>query len=426
MNAFFAAVEMRDDPQLRGRPVAVGGEGPRSVIAAASYDARTFGVRSAMPTATAKRLCPDLVMVRPDHERYAAVSASIMAVLKDVTPLVEAISLDEAFMDVTGVLRLHRRSDHHANGSEPVSPAMVLARQLRRRVWDAERLHCSVGIASSKLVAKLATEEAKPQVIGRFVAAGRGVVEIAPEDERDFVGALPVRALWGVGPKTLDRLAGFGVRYAADLAAMDLEVLRRSFGEKNARHLHEVANAIDDRLVEPDRPTKSISHEETYADDLIDPAAIRSEILHMADRVALRLRRSDLRGRTVSIKARYPDFTTLSRSITLDRFTDAGAVIADAAVELVDAVPIKEGFRLLGVGISGLSHDVVEQLSFDDVLDAESERADRGADEAIDLIHERFGSAAIHRAGILGRGERRVRPNPVSEADFGRKTGDDS
>ncbi len=410
MNAFFAAVEVRDDPSLRGKPVVVGGTGNRGVVAAASYEARVFGIHSAMPSSRARALCPDAVFVAGRHDRYGEVSASIMSVFRDVTPLVEPLSFDEAFLDVTGSQRL-------------LGPAADIAQRIRRRVWEVERLHCSVGVASSKLVAKLATEEAKPRVVGRRIEAGLGVKAVEPGTEAAFMAPLPLRALWGIGPKTYDKLARFGIATVGELARLPIEVVVSAVGDVTGRHLHQIANAIDDRPVVPDRDVKSVSHEVTFPDDLVEPADLRRELIRLSDAVGSRLRRSGLRGRTVSIKVREPSFATVTRSHTLGQATDRSDVMFEIASDLLDSLDTSAGVRLLGLGVAGLTSELIEQLSLDDLLSGTSEPG--AADRAIDEIRERFGAQAIGPATLLAAsglerlrpGQRQWGPNEENQAD---------
>ncbi len=402
MNAFFAAVEVRDDPSLKGKPVVVGGTGPRGVVAAASYEARVFGIHSAMPSTRARALCPHAVFVLGRHGRYAEVSASIMGIFSDVTPLVEPLSLDEAFLDVSGSLRL-------------LGPAAGIARELRRRVWEVERLHCSVGVASSKLVAKLATEEAKPRVVGRRIEAGLGVKEIEVGTEAAFMAPLPLRALWGIGPKTNEKLARFGISTVGELARLPVEVIVSAVGEVSGRHLHAIANAIDDRPVIPDRGVKSVSHEETFPDDLVDRNDLQREVVRLSDAVGSRLRKAGLRGRTISIKVRNPSFVTITRSSTLGEATDNSSLLVETASVLLDSVDTSQGVRLLGIGVAGLTSDIVEQLTLDDLL---ADRGEPGAtDRAIDEIRTRFGAKAIGPATLLDRSG--LRPMTPGQQQWG-------
>ena len=427
MDAFFVAVEVRRDPSLRGRPVIVGGSGTRGVVAAASYEARAYGVRSAMPSTRARRLCPEALFLPADHGRYAEASARIMAHFADVTPLVEPLSLDEAFLDVTGAQR---------RLGEPAA----IARAIRARIAAEEGLSCSVGVASTKFLAKLASEAAKPSPSPRGPVAGAGVVVVEPGHELAFLHPLPVKALWGVGPATLQRLQRLGVERVADLAALPLAALVGAVGDAHGRHLHALAHNHDPRAVEPDRAAKSVGHEETYPVDLSARADLDREVLRLADGVATRLRRAGVAGRTVTLKVRFGDFTTLTRSRRLGVAVDSALELARIGRELLDKVDLTAGVRLLGISASALEPAGVRQLSLDlDVAPAPSgpgritvdapgvvggtddaatpgpdgrarpsPPAWDGANDAVEEIRRRFGSAAIGPASLSDSGRLRV------------------
>jgi DNA polymerase IV len=383
MDAFFVSVEVLDDPSLGGRPVVVGGAGDRGVVAAASYEARAFGIHSAMPSARVRRLCPHAVFVPGRHHRYAEISQRVMAIFADVTPLVEPLSLDEAFLDLTGAERL-------------LGPAPEIAAEIRRRVRRSEGLDCSVGLATTKLVAKLASAAAKPRVVGRRVEPGPGVTVVQAGREREFLAPLPVRALWGVGPKTFERLNRLGISTVGELAGLPLELLVTTVGDAHGRHLHAVANARDHRRVEPARAIKSLSHEETFARDLVAPDDLDRELVRLADAVAARLRGAGLAGRTVQVKVRFGDFRTLTRSVTLDGAVDRSAPILDAARRLLAVVDTSPGVRLLGVGVASLGAQRGEQLTFDSLGAIRPV-----AEPAVDEIRQRFGSGAIGPASLV-------------------------
>lgn len=410
MDAFFAAVEVRLDPSLAGLPVVVGGSGRRGVVAAASYEARAYGVHSAMPSAQARRLCPHAVFVAGRYDTYNEVSGQIHEIFQAFTPLVEGIALDEAFLDVTGSLR------HFGDGA-------AIGRQIRQRVHSELGLSASVGVAASKFVAKLASEAAKPRASRTGIAPGAGVVVVAPGEELGFLHPLPVEALWGVGPVTAARLRAVGVTTVGELAAVPLDSLEQALGSAHGRHLHELAWARDSRRVEPNRDVKSIGHEETYPSDLYDRADLDREVLRLADAVATRLRAAGMTGRTVVLKLRYGDFTTITRSRTLRCGIDTGPAIALAARWLLDRVELAGGVRLLGVSVASLAAGAEHQLAL--ALEAVAPRGDGGADfsdeassestdqswhdatRAIDLVRARFGAQAVGPAVLLdGKGLR--------------------
>ena len=408
MDAFFVAVELLDRPELRGQPVIVGGEGPRGVVAAASYEARAYGVGSAMPSVRARRLCPHAVFLPGRHDRYGEVSARVMALFRSFTPLVEPISLDEAFLDVTGARR---------SGGDGVA----IARSIRSRVQDEAGLTCSVGVAPVKFVAKLASEAAKPRPTPQGPVPGAGVVEVTADGLLAFLHPLPVRSLWGVGPATLARLERLGVATVGDLAALPLEAVTATLGDAAGRHLHGLARGVDEREVEPDRRVKSVGHEETYGQDLHDRADLDRQVVRLADAVAARLRRASLAGRTVTVKVRFGDFRTITRSTTLDQAADGAAEVRDAARRLLAAVDLGPGVRLLGISVAGLTDGGARQLALD--LDGQEAPGDpagssRGAAEAaVDEIRERFGDAAIGPATLLG--ERGLRVRRTGDAPWG-------
>jgi DNA polymerase IV len=392
MDAFFVSVELLRHPELRGRPVVVGGTGSRGVVAAASYEARAYGVFSAMPSAQARKLCPEAVFLPGDHGHYGEVSGRVMDIFRSVTPLVEPISLDEAFLDVTGARRL-------------LGDGATIGRELRRRVEEQEGLTCSVGVAATKMVAKLASEAAKPRATPAGPEPGEGVRVVAPGEEDDFLRPLPARSLWGVGPATLAKLERLGVRTVGDIADLPEPALVGALGQANGRHLSLLARGIDPRPVEPDQKVKSIGHEETFARDHHDATALGREAVRMADAVAWRLRRVGMAARTVSIKVRFGDFRTITRSTTLPTPVDEGPIVAQHALALLAGVDPAPGVRLLGVTVSGLLEGAGRQLSFDDAAGPSWQ----DASGAVDAIRERFGTGAIGPAAAVGRDGLRVK-----------------
>ena len=376
MDAFFVSVELLERPELRGRPVLVGGRGARGVVAAASYEARRFGVHSAMPMSRALRLCPQAVVLAPRHEEYARISRRVREIFLAVTPLVEPLSLDEAFLDVAGARKLF-------------GPPVRIATGIRRRVAGELGLTCSVGVAPSKFLAKLASTRCKPD--GLLVVPADGVLE--------FLHPLPVAALWGVGERTEERLGRLGLRTVGELARLPLDTLRRELGDAHGTHLHELAWGRDPRPVRPHTPDKSIGAEETFETDVRDPGEVRRELLRLAGKVGARLRASENRGRTVSIKLREPDFATITRSRTLAEPTDLSRVIYITACELYEAsgwegVPL----RLLGIRVENLVDPgpQAHQLALD-----EPEHGWREAEQAMDEAARRFGKGAIRPAALV-------------------------
>ncbi|HVM01811.1 MAG TPA: DNA polymerase IV [Acidimicrobiales bacterium] len=384
MDAFYASVEVLRDPSLAGRPVIVGGAGDRGVVASCSYEARAHGVASAMPSARARRLCPAAVFVHGDLSRYGDYSRRIHEVFASYTPLVEGISLDEAFLDVAGARRLF--------GSAPEIAAAV-----RRRIADEVGLGCSVGVAPSKLLAKLASKRAKPRASPAGVVPGPGVVVVRPGEELAFLHPLPVSALWGVGPRTAQRLEGRGVRTVGELAAVPRATVVEWLGAGAGAQLWDLAWARDPRPVVPSRPPKSVGHEETFAVDLRDRHHLHREVVRQADAVAARLRAAGLAGRTVTVKVRYNDFATITRSRTLPEAVDTAPEVAAAAGALLDGVDPRAGVRLLGVSVANLARGAARQLALGGAGPGWGE-----ASEAVDGVRARFGPRAVGPAALLG------------------------
>ena len=377
MDAFFASVELARRPQLQGRAVIVGGEA-RSVVLAATYEARAFGVHSAMPMSVARRLCPQAVVVPPDHAAYRAASAAVMTLLRDVTALVEQVSVDEAFLDVSGA---RRRSG---------SPTAI-AEALRARVRQETGLPCSVGVASTKFVAKLASGFAKPD----------GLLVVPRAATVPFLHSLPVEALWGVGERTREALARWGILTVAQLAEADVAVVQRAVGAAAGAHLHDLAWGKDPRPVVPEHTEKSIGAETTFDVDTRDLAVIEAQLLALADRTAGQLRARGLVSRTVSIKVRTSDFRTMSRSRTLSAPTDVAREIHLAARALLAATELGGlAVRLIGVRAEGLSEVAARQLTLEEAVD-DSLGARRRAEQAMDEVRHRFGTSAVRSASVL-------------------------
>ncbi len=385
LDAFYASVEQLADPSLRGGPVIVGGLGNRGVVAAASYEARRFGIHSAMPMTRARRACPDGVFLSPRFDAYSEASRAVMAILRSVTPLVEPIALDEAFLDVVGARRAH--------GTGPEIGAAV-----RRRVRDETGLVASVGAATTKLLAKLASDLAKPD----------GLLVVEPGTELDFLHPLPVERLWGVGPAKRQRLDRLGVRTVGDLAALPEVALVSALGGANGRYLHALAHNRDDRGVEPEREMKSIGHEETFAVDMVERSDLEREIVRMSERVAARLRAAGRVARTVQLKVRYGDFRTITRSRTRPAPTDLAAEITAAAKALLDSVDLRDGIRLLGVAAQQLEETgaVQVRLPLSDRDEAPPDR--RALEQAVDEVRARFGEDAVGPAVLTDRDGLRV------------------
>ncbi|MFP5316977.1 MAG: DNA polymerase IV [Acidimicrobiia bacterium] len=385
MDAFYASVEVLADPGLAGKPLIVGGAGARGVVASASYEARAYGIFSAMPAARARRLCPHAVFVPGRYALYADYSRRLHDIFRSVTPMVEGIALDEAFLDVAGARRLF-------------GPPADIAAHLRRRITEDLGLSASVGVAAVKMVAKLASEAAKPKASRAGAVPGRGVVVVPPGEEVAFLHPLPVRALWGVGPATARRLERFGVATVGDLAALPVDTVVRALGEAQGRHLHDLAWGRDPRPVEPDRDAKSIGHEETYPVDHRDPAVLGREVVRLADAVAARLRVARLAGRTVTLKVRFADFRTITRSKTLKEAVANGPELARLANDLLRGVDVSPGVRLLGVSASNLAPPPASQLALGD---GGPDRPWEDVGEAVAEVRRRFGEAAVGPAALL-------------------------
>jgi DNA polymerase-4 len=374
MDAFYASVEVLDDPSLKGKPLIVGGFEGRGVVSSASYEARRFGVRSAMNVGQALRLCPTAITVQPHFDRYLALSKEVMRIFHDVTPLVEPLSIDEAFLDVRGARRLWGRPGR-------------IARTLRQRVLDETGLTCSIGVAATKHVAKMASTISKPD----------GLLIVAAADTEAFLRPRSVRALWGIGPKSAGVLESRGIHTVADILDTPRAVLDRALGTATGERIWHLARGLDARRVDTERVEKSVGHEETFHTDIDDPAALRSEFRRLSDRVGARLRAHGWEARTIAIKVRFADFSTISRSQTLPEPTAVGQRIGESALELFDAVERPLPVRLVGVRAEKLRPSGQAGLAlWDD--DEEWRRVEGALDDAT----ARFGRGAVTRATLLG------------------------
>jgi DNA polymerase IV len=396
MDAFFASVEVLDDPTLAGKPVIVGGSGARGVVASCTYEARAYGVRSAMPSVRARQLCPQAIFLPGRHGRYAEISGQLHRILSDITPLVEPIGLDEAFLNVAGAVRM-------------LGPPEVIARQLRERVRADLSLDCAVGIGRSKMIAKLASRAAKPRATRTGLEPGPGVVLIGPDIEMEFLHNHDVEALWGVGPATATRLHELGVRTVGDLAALPVDTVVRRVGKASGAHLAALARGEDPDPVTPNRPTKSIGHEETFSQDLTDPAELERHVLRMAESVATMLRGTSSAARTITVKVKFKDLSLQTRAHTLDRAITTGGAIGQVAAALLAGIDPGEGIRLLGVSASGLKEGGGDQLSFD-LADGRDEGAQSATTReqswqdvtaAVDAIRTRFGRDSVGSATMV-------------------------
>jgi DNA polymerase-4 len=386
LDAFYASVEQLDDPSLRGRPVVVGGPSRRGVVCAASYEARRFGVRSAMPTARARRLCPDGVFLRPRFERYAALSESIFGIYRRYTPLVEPLSLDEAFLDVTASRSLH------GGGAQ-------IARAIKAEVRATSGLTVSAGVAGVKLAAKIATDLGKPD----------GLVEVPEGGVEAFLAPLPVSRLWGVGHVTEEALRAVGIATIGDLARTPELALAAAVGASHARGLRALARGDDPREVVPDEAARSVGAEDTFGEDLRGRPALERELLAQAGRVGRRLRAAGLAGQVVTLKVKYADFTAVTRRTTLDRPTDDDRALLEAARALLERVDLARPVRLTGISVSGLAGAAERgQLGLFGAkgLAPPPDERRRALNAALDRIAERFGDGAVVPADLAHRPRR--------------------
>lgn len=375
MDAFYASVEVLDDPSLRGKPIIIGAPESRSVVSSASYEARRFGVRSAMPVGQALRLCPTAVVVLPHFDRYLQKSGEVMKLFRDVTPIVEPLSIDEAFLDVRGARRL-------------LGSPGAIARALRQRVLDETGLTCSIGVAATKHVAKIASTVSKPD----------GLLIVAAADTDAFLRPLSVRALWGIGPKAAESLEGRGIHTIADVLDTPRPVLDRALGPAMGARIWQLARGDDPRHVDTERVDKSVGHEETFHEDISDDGVLRSELRRLSDKVGARLRKHGWEASTISIKVRYADWTTISRSQTLAEPTAVGQRIGDAARELFAGVDRALPVRLIGVRAEKLRPGGSSALALWD-----DDEEWRRIESALDGAAARFGGGAVTRATQLGK-----------------------
>ena len=379
MDAFYASVAELDDPSLRGKPVVVGA-GIRGVVLSANYAARKFGVRAAMPVGRAKRMAPNAIFVTPDHHRYSEISAKVMEIFASFTPFVEPLSLDEAFLDITGAQKL-------------LGTPREIGQAIRKRVYDECGITCSVGIASNKFIAKLASGHCKPN----------GLLEIPDDRVINFLHPLPVSDLWGVGPKTAESLEKLGLKTVSDIAHMPLETLKRALGDATGAHLYELSWGRDQREVIPDEPDKSISAAETFSYDIDDPEVILREYLRLTEKASARLREKELFAKTISIKVRYSDFSTITRSKTLPLPISSTQEIYAVVKDLYKALKLDRArLRLVGVSLENLHEDAPQQLML-----GQREKGWREAESAIDKASARFGHKSVRPARLfrLSKGE---------------------
>ena len=378
MDAFYASVAELDDPSLRGKPVVVGA-GIRGVVLSANYAARKFGIRAAMPVGRAKRMAPNAIFVSTDHHRYAEISAKVMEIFESFTPFVEPLSLDEAFMDVTGAQKL-------------LGTPREIGQAIRKRVHEECGITCSVGIASNKFIAKLASGHCKPN----------GLLEIPDDRVISFLHPLPVSDLWGVGPKTAEQLQRLGLRQISDIANTPLETLKRALGDATGEHLYELSWGRDLRTVVVDDPEQSIGANETFSYDIDDPETILREYLKLTERASTRLRNRNLYAKTISITVRFADFKTITRSKTLPLPISSTHEIYQVVKDLYEALKLDRArLRLVGVSLSNLRDEAPEQLML-----GQREKGWREAEGAVDKAAARFGDKSVRPARLYKRKEK--------------------
>jgi DNA polymerase-4 len=374
MDAFYASVAELDDPSLRGKPVVVGA-GIRGVVLSANYAARKFGIRAAMPVGRAKRMAPNAIFVSPDHHRYAEISAKVMEIFESFTPFVEPLSLDEAFMDVTGAQKL-------------LGTPREIGQAIRKRVHEECGITCSVGIASNKFIAKLASGHCKPN----------GLLEIPDDRVISFLHPLPVSDLWGVGPKTAEQLQRLGLRQISDIANTPLETLKRALGDATGEHLYELSWGRDLRTVVVDDPEQSIGANETFSYDIDDPETILREYLKLTERASTRLRNRNLYAKTISITVRFADFKTITLPLPISSTHEIYQVVKD----LYEALKLDRArLRLVGVSLSNLRDEAPEQLML-----GQREKGWREAESAVDKAAARFGDKSVRPARLYKRKEK--------------------
>ena len=379
MDAFYAAIELRDNPSLAGKPVVVGGSpSGRGVIAAASYEARKFGLHSAMPGAQAIRLCPQAVFIKPQMEKYSAVSKQIREIFNRFTPVFEPLALDEAFLDVAGSEKLFGNAE-------------TIGRMIQSTIADELNLVASVGVAPNKFLAKIASDLEKPN----------GFVVVQEANVTDFLDRLDIERVWGIGPKTQKKFLRLGVQRIEQLRKLPLETLKQLFG-LNADHFWRLARGIDTRLVVPDRIAKAVGHESTFSQDIDNDEILESWVWELSDQVGRRLRRNKIFGKTIRMKIRFHDFRTISRSKTIATRTNSTREIAETSLALLRTVRTeqRDSIRLLGVSVGGLSSHAYQQQQ---LFDQEQSQRTKQIDSAADAIRDRFGSAAMKRGSTLNR-----------------------